>query len=449
MQIAIFGTGYVGLVTGSCFAEMGHIVTCVDIDKKKVDLLLKGQVPFYEPGIEELVKRNIEAKRLFFTTDYAKAIEHSNLCFIAVPTPSKENGSCDLSFIFSCAQNIAKNLNKSYIIVNKSTAPVGTCDFIYKTVEEELKKRNLSISFDVASNPEFLKEGSAIQDCMKPDRIILGTKKKATEDLLKQIYTPFTLSHDRVFVMDTKSAEMTKYAANAMLATRISFMNEIAGICTQVGANVNEVRKGIGSDKRIGYSFLYAGIGYGGSCFPKDIRALLSLGKAHGSSCDLLQSVEIVNQRQKELLAKAIEKYFVSQNGLEGKTIGIWGLSFKPDTDDMRDAPSLILIKKLLAKKVKLKLFDPVAMENAKKLLSGEKNITWCKDEFEAAKDTDAIALLTEWKQFRLLDFVPIKKSMKGKAFFDGRNQYHSEEMKNKGFDYVGIGLPQTFEEEN
>jgi len=439
MHIAIFGTGYVGLVTGTCFAEMGHTVTCVDVNEKKIEQLNQGVIPIYEHGLRELVIRNKGDKRLFFTTSYKDALNKAEVCFIAVPTPSAENGSCDLSYVVECSKSIAQNLKNSIIVVNKSTSPVKTGDLIEKTINDNLLKK---ISFSVVSNPEFLKEGSAIQDCMKPDRIIIGANDKSAADLLKKLYEPFTLNHDRILIMDRNSAEMTKYAANAMLATRISFMNEISQICKKVGANVNEVRKGIGSDSRIGYSFLYAGIGYGGSCFPKDIRALRSIAKQHGCEPVLLDAVDEVNIRQKKVLAENIQNYFSSLGGVSGKTIAIWGLSFKPDTDDMREAPSITLIKQLVNKGAKLRLYDPVAMDNAKKILQKMKDLTWCDNEFDAADGADAIALLTEWKQFRLVDFKPIKDKMKGCVLFDGRNQYNPTKMHQEGFKYIGIGIP-------
>lgn len=439
MKILIIGTGYVGLVTGTCFAEMGHTVTCLDIDEEKIANLKKGVIPIYEPGLSELVSRNIKANRLFFTTSYKQALDVSEVCFIAVSTPSAEDGSCDLSHIIKCSQNIAKHMTRPLLVVNKSTAPVGTCDLIEKTISTQLKE---PISFEVVSNPEFLKEGSAIQDCMKPDRIVIGVKTDRPIPIMNKIYAPFTINHDRILFMDRNSSEMTKYAANAMLATRISFMNEISNICKKVGANINEVRKGIGSDSRIGYSFLYAGIGYGGSCFPKDIRALRALAKDHQCNSFLLDAVDEVNIEQKKILAEKISHYFSSKGGVKDKTIAIWGLSFKPDTDDMREAPSVTLIRRLLSLGAKLRLYDPISMKNAKKLFPSKEGLTWCKDEKEAADGADAIALVTEWKQFRFIDFKPIQNKMKGTAFFDGRNQYQPKEMQSKGFDYIGIGVP-------
>ncbi len=439
MRILMVGTGYVGLVTGACFAEMGHMVTCLDIDEKKIEKLSHGEIPIFEPGLDELVKRNLQQKRLKFTTNYPLSVIDAEVCFIAVPTPSRPDGSCDISYVESAAREIAKHMNGYKIIVNKSTVPVGTADRVGAIIREE---RGSEAAFDVVSNPEFLKEGAAVQDCLKPDRIIIGANSPKAIDTLKEIYSSFTLSHDRILVMDTLSAEMTKYAANAMLALRISFMNEIAEVCKKVGANVNEVRKGIGSDTRIGYSFLYPGVGYGGSCFPKDVRALIATAKNAGSDPILLQATDDVNERQKKRLGASMIQYFTSRGGVKGKTIGIWGLSFKPDTDDMREAPSLTFIEELLKEGAKLRLFDPVSMPNAKKILGDLQQITWCSSEFEAANGADAVALLTEWKQFRLVDFKSVQNHMKGIAFFDGRNQYKPLDMKKQGFDYIAIGVP-------
>lgn len=442
MQILMVGTGYVGLVTGACFAEMGHTVTCLDIDAEKIRTLEQGIVPIYEPGLEEIVKRNIKQHRLFFTTDYAKGVDSAVVCFIAVPTPSQSDGSCDISHVESAARLIAKHMKTYRIIVNKSTVPVGTAYRVAAAMREVTET-----PFDVVSNPEFLKEGAAVQDCLKPDRIIIGSDGPKPAEMLKEIYSAFTFSHDRILFMDTLSAEMTKYAANAMLATRISFMNEVADICKRVGANVNEVRKGIGSDSRIGYHFLYPGIGYGGSCFPKDIRALIAVAKSVGSEPLLLQAADEVNNRQKKVLCQKMTHYFAQRGGLKGKTVAVWGLSFKPDTDDMREAPSLTFIEELIKQGAKLRLFDPIAMPNAKKLLGGNPHIAWCADEFDAAHGADAIALITEWKQFRLVDFKPIRGKMLGNAFFDGRNQYKPLDMKNKGFDYISIGVPDCIDD--
>ncbi|HEU64340.1 MAG: UDP-glucose 6-dehydrogenase [Candidatus Anoxychlamydiales bacterium] len=442
MEITIIGTGYVGLVSGACFAEMGHIVTCLDVDEEKIKMLNESHMPIYEPSLEELVKKNQKGKRLFFTTDYKKAIKNAMVCFICVPTPSRDDGSCNTSYIEEVAKTIGSLIDDYKIVVTKSTAEVGTTFRVKNIILEELKNRDLKIDFDVVSNPEFLKEGTAILDCLKPDRIVIGTENEKSTEIMKEFYHGFTLKHDRLIFMDILSSEMTKYAANAMLATRISFMNEIANICEKVGANVNNIRKGIGSDSRIGYSFLYAGIGYGGSCFPKDIKALCSLAQKKGVKASLLEKVDEINTNQKKILANNIIKFFSKNGGIKDKTIAIWGLSFKPDTDDMREAPSLTFIEMLLNKGAKLRLFDPIAMQKAKKLFKDNKNIVWCRDENHAAEGSDAIALLTEWKQFRLLNFNPIKKIMKTPILFDGRNQYHPVDMEKKGFKYIGIGMP-------
>jgi len=440
MRILIIGTGYVGLVTGTCLAEMGHHVTCLDINQAKIDGLNNGIIPIYEPGLEEMVKRNVKAHRLHFTTDYAESIAQSLVCFIAVDTPVTPEGNADLQYVERVAISIAEHMTEYRIIVNKSTVPVGTAKFVGDTIQEVLDRRSVSIDFDVVANPEFLKEGNAVNDCMKPDRVILGTDSPKALAVMQEIYAPFMLSHDRLIVMDIPSAELTKYAANAMLATRISFMNELAGLCELTGADINKIRKGIGSDKRIGYSFLYAGPGFGGSCLPKDIRALQSQGKALGYEMPIVAAAEHINNRQKKVVGEKMIDYFSLRGGLAGKTIGILGLAFKPDTDDMREAASLILISQLLHSGATVKLFDPVAMDNAKKLLPDSPSIIWCTDELETAADADALALMTEWKQFRFLDFDAIIAKMKGRAFFDGRNQYNPQDMVKKGFDYFCIG---------
>jgi len=432
MNLLVIGTGYVGLVTGACLADMGHQVICLDIDAEKIAALQNGIVPIYEPGLEEIVQRNARAGRLKFTTDYPSGVQNSKVCFIAVPTPSKEDGSCDLSYVLQAARSIAESMTAPLVIVTKSTVPVGTAQKIRHIVEESTK-----VPFDVVANPEFLKEGAAVSDCMKPDRIILGVESSHAADIMKEIYAAFTINRDRILIMDTASAEMTKYVANAMLATRISFMNEMAGLCEKLGANIQQVRVGIGSDSRIGYHFLYAGAGYGGSCFPKDIRALQAMARNAGFDAPLLQAVDTINERQKKVLAQKMKKHFGS---LSQKTIAVWGLAFKPDTDDLREAPALKLIEELLDQGAHLRLFDPIAMPKAQKFLN-HPNITWCRDEYHAAEGSDAIALVTEWKQFRFADLSVIAKSMQGSAFFDGRNQYKKDEMKAKGFQYFGIGI--------
>ncbi len=445
MQLLIIGTGYVGLVTGICFAEMGHEVTCLDIDEDKIKKLKAGQSPIYEPGLEELLKRNLASDRLNFTTAYSAAVKKSQAIFLALPTPSNPDGSCNTSFLETVAIELAKHIDEYKIIINKSTSPTGTLFKLKELLLKHLHNKNSSsssnkIDFDIVSNPEFLKEGNAISDCMKPERIIIGAETEKAFQVMREIYKPFLVRSHRIIEMDILSSELTKYAANAMLATRISFMNELSQICKRIGANINDIRKGIGSDSRIGDKFLYAGIGYGGSCFPKDIRALIHMSKGLNYQPQLLEAVESINENQKKELSQSIKKYFSQKDGLKGKTIAIWGLAFKPDTDDMRDSPSLTIIRELVAAGAKVKVFDPVAMENAKDLLKDLKNITFCENEEEAAHQADAIALLTEWKQFRLINFDPILKTLNKKVLFDGRNQYKAKEMQEKGFKYFGIG---------
>jgi len=436
MELLIIGTGYVGLVTGVCFAEMGHQVTCLDINQEKIALLNRGESPIYEPGLQEMLSRNLKEGRLKFTTHYTEALDGIQVCFLSLPTPSKEDGSCDLSFIFQAAQTIAEEMRHPLIVVIKSTVPVGTSFKIKQLMSSYAR----GIPFEIVSNPEFLKEGAAIADCMKPDRIILGVESATAATVMKELYAAFTLNHDRILIMDPASAEMTKYAANAMLATRISFMNEMATLCEKVGANINEVRLGIGSDTRIGYQFLYPGLGYGGSCFPKDLRALQAMAKEVDCDMTLITAVDSINERQKQLLAKKIKHYF--QENLVEKTIAIWGLSFKPDTDDIREAPSLQLIEELLEKGALLRLYDPAAIQNTKKQFKDHPRIHFCKDEYEAASGAHAIALVTEWKQFRFVNFHEIQKNMKNSVLFDGRNQYKKSEMTQKGFEYFAIGIP-------
>ncbi len=441
-RILVIGTGYVGLVTAACLSEMGYSVTCLDINAEKIANLEQGVLPIYEPGLKELVDRNFQAKRLTFTTDYPESIRQSLICFIAVPTPSAEDGSCNLHHVINAVSEIGKHMNGYKIIVNKSTVPVGTAACVRGKVSAILQERGLDLPFHVVSNPEFLKEGSAINDCMKPDRIVLGTESQEAAKIMRELYSPFTINHDRIFVMDTLSAEMTKYAANAMLALRISFMNELSHLCEQTGADIKQVRVGIGSDQRIGYQFLYAGAGYGGSCFPKDIRALISMGKQKHVSTPILNAVEEINQLQKKSLSAKILAYFSSQGGVRDKTIAIWGLSFKPDTDDLREAPSLILIQDLLEAGARIQAYDPVAMPAAFKLFGPQ--VVFCKDEYHAAMQADAIALITEWRQFRHIDFTKIIPHLRQKVFFDGRNQYQLSEMQALGMEYFGIGTPSS-----
>jgi UDPglucose 6-dehydrogenase len=448
MNIVVIGTGYVGLVSGTCLAEMGHHVICLDINQAKIDQLNQGIIPIYEPGLEEMVRRNTKAHRLHFTTDYAIAVKTSTVCFICVDTPISAEGNADMSYVIAVSQSIAAHMNDYKVIVNKSTVPVGSADIIANIISGSLNKRGCPLPFDIVSNPEFLKEGNAVNDFMKPDRVIIGTSSPKAAAIMKDIYSPFMLSHERLIIMDAASAEMTKYAANAMLATRISFMNELSGLCELCNADINKVRKGIGADKRIGYNFLYSGLGFGGSCLPKDIKALRSYGNSIGYQMPLIEAVENVNIRQKCVLGNKIAAYFAEHGGMNGKTIAILGLAFKPDTDDMREAPSLTLIHQLLNAGAHVRVFDPASMENAKKLLPHDDRITWCIDENHAAEGTNAIALVTEWKQFRFIDFEKIIPTMTGKAFFDGRNQYNPLEVARKGLDYFCIGLAPVYAED-
>ncbi len=444
MNILMVGVGYVGLVTAACFAEMGHQVICLDIDEAKINNLRQGIIPIYEPGLSELVERNQTAGRLTFTSNYEQAVPQASLCFIAVPTPSHPDGSCDLSFVFQVARQLANLMDSSKIIITKSTVPVGTAQRLQQEINAILMTRGVDFSADIVSNPEFLKEGCALQDCMKPDRIVLGVTNPHSEKILRDLYATFTINHDRILVMDPLSAEMTKYAANAMLATRISFMNELSTLCERTGANINNVRIGIGSDHRIGLQFLYAGAGYGGSCFPKDLRALLALAKTYEVDLPILEAVEQINEQQKQILSQKVISFFQPDGGVQGKTIALWGLSFKPDTDDMREAASLVVIDNLLSQGATLRLYDPIAMTNAKKLFKHCNNLIFCHDEYDAATGADAIVLITEWKQFRTIDFSKIASLVKEKIVFDGRNQYQPQEMHKKGFLYFCIGIPSS-----
>jgi UDPglucose 6-dehydrogenase len=437
MKIAVIGTGYVGLVTGTCFSEVGIDVVCIDVDQKKIDNLKKGIMPIYEPGLEEMVLRNVEKGRLQFSTNLSESIKGCDVAFIAVGTPPGEDGSADLKYVLAVAREIGQNIDEYCVVVTKSTVPVGTAQKVKGAVQEELNKRGLDIPYAVASNPEFLKEGAAIDDFLKPDRIVIGVESKQAEDMMRKLYKPFLLNGHPIIFMDVPSAEMTKYAANSMLATKISFMNDIANLCEIMGADVNMVRKGIGSDGRIGNKFIYPGIGYGGSCFPKDVKALIKTAKDNGYTMQILESVESVNEAQKSVLFNKIIKHF--NGNLKGKTFAMWGLSFKPKTDDMREAPSLVIIEKLLAAGANVKAYDPVAMKEAKHIL-GEQ-IEYTKNENNALIDADALLIVTEWPDFRSPDFQVVKKLMKGNAIFDGRNIYDIAEMKELGFDYYCIGV--------
>lgn len=437
MKIAVVGSGYVGLVTGTCFAEVGIDVVCVDIDKKKIDNLKQGIIPIYEPGLEEMVHRNMKKGRLNFTTNIAEALEDCEVLFSAVGTPPDEDGSADLQYVLSVARDCGKHMKKYLLMVTKSTVPVGTAHKVKNAIQEELDKRGVNIPFDVASNPEFLKEGAAIDDFLKPDRIVVGLDTPRAEELMKSLYKPFTLNGHPVIFMDITSAEMTKYAANSMLATKISFMNDIANLCEIVGADINMVRKGIGSDSRIGNKFIYPGIGYGGSCFPKDVKALISTAEDFNYELRVLKAVEAVNYDQKSVLFNKLMKFF---NGdLQGKTIAIWGLSFKPLTDDMREAPSLVIIKKLLAAGAKVKAYDPVAMNEAKHTLGD--SITYAAEQYEALIDADCLLLVTEWPEFKFPNFNIVRKLLKQPVVFDGRNIYDAAEMKRNNFTYFCIGV--------
>ena len=437
MKITIVGSGYVGLVTGACFSEVGINVTCVDIDQKKIENLNKGIIPIYEPGLENMITRNMKKGRLSFTTNIAEALEDSEVLFISVGTPPDEDGSADLKYVLAVARDCGKHMNDYMLVVTKSTVPVGTSKKVKQALQEELDKRNVEIEFDVASNPEFLKEGAAINDFLKPDRIVVGLDSPRAEDLMKSLYKPFTLNGHPVIFMDIVSAEMTKYAANAMLATKISFINDIANLCEIVGADINKVRKGIGSDSRIGHKFIYPGIGYGGSCFPKDVQALIRTASENNYDLKVLQAVEAVNKHQKLVLFNKINNYF--EGDLKGKTIGIWGLSFKPQTDDMREAPSLSIINNLLEAGAVVKAYDPVAMPEAKHHFGD--SISYFEDQYEALIDADCLAILTEWPEFKIPSFKIMSKLLNTPAIFDGRNIYDREEMKVEGFEYYCIGV--------
>ncbi|MBT8187070.1 MAG: UDP-glucose/GDP-mannose dehydrogenase family protein [Croceitalea sp.] len=436
MNIAVVGTGYVGLVTGTCFAETGINVVCVDIDKKKVEMLRNGEVPIYEPGLDALLERNIDKQRISFTTSLAKAIKDCDAVFIAVGTPPDEDGSADLKYVLGVAREIGQHMEDYKVVITKSTVPVGTSYKVKAALEEELEKRGVRIPFDVASNPEFLKEGSAVDDFLKPDRIVVGIESKRAEKVMRRLYKPFLMNGHPLLFMDIFSSEMTKYAANSMLATKISFMNDIANLCELVGANVDLVRKGIGSDARIGNKFIYPGTGYGGSCFPKDVQALVRTADEYGHSLEVLKAVEAVNYRQKSVLVEKIKKHF--GNNLKDKQFGLWGLAFKPKTDDMREAPSLVIIEQLKALGATIRVYDPVAMEEAKHSLGD--SVEYAKDEYDACIDADAMILVTEWSEFRMPNFRILEKLMKERTIFDGRNVYDPEEMEEIGFNYYSIG---------
>lgn len=435
MNIAIVGTGYVGLVSGACFAEMGIDVTCVDINPEKIKCLLNGEIPIYEPGLDDLVKRNVEAGRLHFTTDLTTCLDNVEVVFSAVGTPPDEDGSADLQYVLEVARTFGRNIKKYTILVTKSTVPVGTAKKVKAVIKEELTKRGEQIDFEVASNPEFLKEGAAIKDFMSPDRVVVGIESDRAKKVMERLYRPFQMNNYRLYFMDIPSAEMTKYAANAMLATRISFMNDIANLCDLVGANVDMVRKGIGADTRIGSKFLYPGCGYGGSCFPKDVKALARTAREYGYTMGVIEAVEAVNERQKEIVVKKLQDKLGT---LRGKTIALWGLAFKPETDDMREAPALVVIEKLLEAGTSVKVYDPVAMDECRRRIGDR--VVYCKDMYDVVIDADALAVLTEWKEFRIPSWSVIKRVMKQPVLVDGRNIYSKDEVIAEGFEYAAIG---------
>ncbi len=431
MNIGVIGAGYVGLVTGTCLAEMGNDVICADMDTKKIAMLRRGRSPIYEPGLEELIRRNVRENRLTFTTDTSMVVRKSLIIFIAVGTPSCEDGACDLSSVFSVADDIVSSMKEYKIIVIKSTCPVGTADKVRKIVRSKT-----SAEFDVVSNPEFLKEGAAIDDFMRPDRVVIGTDNVRVAEILKELYRPFVRTGNPIIVMDNRSAELTKYAANAMLATRISFVNEIANLCEYLGANVNSVREGIGSDARIGFTFLFPGVGYGGSCFPKDVKALASTGRECGYDMKILEAVDAVNTRQKSIIVPKIKRHFKGK--LKGKTFAIWGLSFKPRTDDLREAPSICIVNGLLSEGARVQVHDPVAIKEARKIFG--RKVKYCERPYDALKGAHAMILVTEWTEFRNPDFDRMKRLMAGSTIFDGRNIYNPKTLQEKGFVYYGIG---------
>jgi UDPglucose 6-dehydrogenase len=438
MKLAVIGSGYVGLTSGACFADMGSKVICVDNNEDKIKMLLDGKIPIFEPGLDAMVHRNVVEDRLSFTTDLKHAVEESLILFIAVGTPPEEDGSADLSHVLAAAKEIAGYMNEYKIIVDKSTVPLGTADMVKAQIQEVLDARGVKTDFDVVSNPEFLKEGAAIDDFMKPDRVVIGTDSERAAHSMRTLYAPFCRTHDRVIVMSIRSAEMTKYAANALLATKISFINEISRLCDAYGADVEEVRNGIGSDSRIGYKFIYPGVGYGGSCFPKDIKALIHMAGKVGFDSRILKAVEAVNADQKKLLIDKVKTHFGED--LQGKTFAVWGLAFKPQTDDMREAPAIVIIKALLAAGARIKAFDPVAMDEAHRIFGDAPGLSLCSNEYEALEDSDALLLVTEWRQFRYPDFSRIKQLLKQAVIFDGRNQYDPQQVRELGFSYYGIG---------
>lgn len=440
MKIAVIGTGYVGLVTGACFSDMGNDVWCIDVDKEKIEYLKQGTIPIYEPGLEQIVQQNYKEGRLRFSTDLQDALTHVNICFIAVGTPMGEDGSADLHYVMNVAKNIGQCMKHHMYIIDKSTVPVGTAKKVQELVQQELNKRNSNLTFDVISNPEFLKEGSAVDDCMRPDRVVIGVSNDQALEIMKELYLPYVKNTENFITMDIASAEMTKYAANAMLATKISFMNEISNICERVGANVNKVRLGIGSDKRIGYQFIYPGCGYGGSCFPKDVQALISTSKQFGYDPYILESVEKVNYNQKFVIPNKIVERFGED--LTGFTFAVWGLSFKPDTDDMRESAAITIINQLVGKGAHITAYDPQAINEAKNFyLKDNANVRYVDSKYTACVEADALILVTEWKEFRSPDMEEVKKRLKNSIIYDGRNQYNMTTMAKLGFEYYQIGV--------
>jgi UDPglucose 6-dehydrogenase len=439
-KVCIFGTGYVGLVTGTCLADVGHQVTCVDIDADKIDGLNAGHIPIYEPGLEPMVAENVGDGRLKFTTNAAQALESAQIVFIAVGTPPDEDGSADLQYVLKVARTVGDHIQGDVIVANKSTVPVGTAEKVDAVLRERLAARDADFEVEVVSNPEFLKEGAAVKDCMRPDRIIVGTRSKAAADRLRQLYAPFNRNHDRLIVMDVRSAELTKYAANAMLATKISFMNEMANVAERVGADIEMIRKGIGSDPRIGWHFIYPGAGYGGSCFPKDVRALASTAREHGVEPELISAVESVNDRQKKHLFELIERHYGDRGAIAGKTFALWGLSFKPDTDDMREASSRTLIAQLAEAGAAVRAFDPEAMDEARRVFGERDGLAFCAGAEEALRGADALVVLTEWKQFRSPDFSRLGSELADRVVFDGRNLYEPADIEGVGLAYYAIG---------
>lgn len=444
MKITIFGTGYVGLVTGACLAEVGHDVVCVDIDQRKIEQIKKGELPIWEPGLNSIVERNVSERRLAFTIDVARAVEHAQVQFIAVGTPPDEDGSADLKYVLAVAESVARNMADYKVVVNKSTVPVGTADRVRERIAAILTERGVELPYDVVSNPEFLKEGAAVGDFLKPDRIIIGTDSEKARQLMHDLYEPFNRNHERTMFMDVRSAELTKYAANAMLATKISFMNELANMAEILGADIEEVRKGIGSDPRIGYHFIYPGCGYGGSCFPKDVQALGRTADQIGYDAPLLKAVEVVNNRQKGVLFDKLLRHFGGLEALSGKAIAVWGLAFKPNTDDMREAPSRSLIEALWAAGARVQAFDPVAMRETSRIYGERSDLYLAEDKYAALKGADALAICTEWQQFRAPDFDEMQGRMAAKVIVDGRNLYSPTRLKEQGWAYYGVGRPQV-----